>query len=243
MIDPVLAVLAGMLTIAAPCVLPMLPVVLGASVGQQDRTRPVFISLGFALAFSAVGLLFSGVSRMVGLSQESLRDLAVFMLLLFGVLMIWRAPFVWLAVRMNGLLNRVHAVGGRAGGGRAGGGRAGGGKAGGLVVGLTLGALWTPCAGPVLGAILTLVATAPGIGHAGLLLACYSLGAALPMMAIAYGGQYVTTRVGQLARRAHSTRQAFGILIILTALAMYLQYDAVVTVWLSGFYPQTGTGL
>ncbi|MES2972203.1 MAG: cytochrome c biogenesis CcdA family protein [Pseudomonadota bacterium] len=233
MIDPVLAVLAGMLTIAAPCVLPMLPVVLGASVGQQDRTRPVFISLGFALAFSAVGLLFSGVSRMVGLSQESLRDLAVFMLLLFGVLMIWRAPFDWLAVRMNGLLNRVHAVGARAGGG----------KAGGLVVGLTLGALWTPCAGPVLGAILTLVATAPGIGHAGLLLACYSLGAALPMMAIAYGGQYVTTRVGQLARRAHGTRQAFGILIILTALAMYFQYDAVVTVWLSGFYPQTGTGL
>ena len=233
MIDPILAVLAGMLTVAAPCVLPMLPVVLGASVGQRDRTRPVFIALGFALAFSIVALLFGGLSRVVGLSQESLRDFAASMLLLFGVLMIWRTPFDWLAVRMNGALNRVNAVGDQAGAG----------KLGGLVLGLTLGALWTPCAGPVLGSILTLVATTPDIGNAGLLLACYSLGAALPMMAIAYGGQYVTTRVRQFANRARGTQQAFGILVILTAIAMYFQYDAVVTVWLSNFYPQAGTGL
>lgn len=233
MIDPILAVLAGMLTVAAPCVLPMLPVVLGASVGQRDRTRPVFIALGFALAFSAVGLLFGSVSRVLGLSQESLRDFAASMLLLFGVLMIWRMPFDWLAVRMNGLLNRVNAVGDKAGAG----------KLGGLVLGLTLGALWTPCAGPVLGSILTLVATTPDIGNAGLLLACYSLGAALPMMAIAYGGQYVTTRVRQFAHRARGMQQAFGILVILTAIAMYFQYDAVITVWLSNFYPQAGTGL
>jgi cytochrome c-type biogenesis protein len=233
MIEPILAVLAGMLTVAAPCVLPMLPVVLGASVGQRDRTRPIFISLGFALAFSAAALLFGSVSRVVGLSQESLRDFAVFMLLLFGVLMIWRTPFDWLALRMNGLLNRVNAVGDQAGAG----------KLGGLVIGLTLGALWTPCAGPVLGSILTLVATTPDIGNAGLLLACYSLGAALPMMAIAYGGQYVTTRVRQFASRARGTQQAFGILVIVTAIAMYFQYDAVVTVWLSNFYPQAGTGL
>ncbi|MDB5742598.1 MAG: cytochrome biosis transrane region family protein [Polaromonas sp.] len=233
MIDPLLAVLAGMLTVAAPCVLPILPVVLGASVGQQDRLRPIFIFLGFALSFSAVGLLFGSVSRLLGLSQESLRDFAVFMLLLFGVLMVWRAPFDWLAVRMNGLLNRANTVADNAGAG----------KLGGLMLGLTLGALWTPCAGPVLGSILTLLATTPDIGNAGLLLACYSLGAALPMMAIAYGGQYVTTRVRQFAHRARGVQQAFGILVILTAIAMYFQYDAVLTVWLSNFYPQAATGL
>lgn len=233
MMDPILAVLAGMVTVAAPCVLPMLPVVLGASVGQRARTRPVFIALGFALAFSTVALIFGGLSRVVGLSQEGLRDFAASMLLLFGVLMIWRTPLDWLAVRMNGLLNRVNAVGDKAGNG----------KLGGLVLGVTLGALWTPCAGPVLGSILALVATTPDIGNAGLLLACYSLGAAVPMMAIAYGGQYVTTRVPQFANRARGMQQAFGLLVILTAIAMYFQYVAVVTVWLSNFYSQAGTGL
>jgi cytochrome c-type biogenesis protein len=233
MIDPLLAVAAGVLTVAAPCVLPMLPIVLGASVGQHERTRPVFIALGFALAFASVALLFASFSRVLGLSQETLRDAAAMMLLLFGVLMIWRTPFDWLALRMSGVLGRVNALGDNAGAG----------KLGGLVLGLTLGALWTPCAGPVLGSILTLIATTPDIGRAGLLLGLYSLGAALPMMAIAYGGQFVTTRVRQFARRAHGVQQAFGFLVVLTAIAMYFQYDAVVTVWLSNFYPQIGAGL
>lgn len=233
MINPLLAVAAGMLTVTAPCVLPMLPVVLGASVGQHDRTRPIFIALGFALSFAALALLFGSFSRVLGLSQETLRDVATFMLLLFGVLMVWRTPFDWLAMRMGRLLDRVNAVADGAGAG----------KLGGLVLGLTLGALWTPCAGPVLGSILTLVATTPDLGKASLLLACYSIGAALPMMAIAYGGQFVTTRVRRFARKAHGVQQAFGVLVIFTAIAMYLQYDAVVTVWLSNFYPQAGAGL
>jgi cytochrome c biogenesis protein CcdA len=233
MINPLLAAGAGVLTVAAPCVLPMLPVVLGASVGQQDRTRPVFIAGGFALAFSAVGLLFASFSHVLGLSHDSLRDVATFMLLLFGVLMIWQAPFDWLAVHMNGVFNRVNAVGDRAGPG----------KLGGLLLGLTLGALWTPCAGPVLGSILTLVATSPEIGQSGLLLACFSLGAALPMMVIAYGGQYASTRIRQFASKARAVRQGFGVLVILTAVAMALQWDAVITLWLSNLYPQFAAGL
>jgi cytochrome c-type biogenesis protein len=111
------------------------------------------------------------------------------------------------------------------------------------VLGLSLGALWTPCAGPVLGSILTLVATSPDIGESGLLLASFSLGAALPMLAIAYGGHYASTRVVPLARKARGLRQAFGVLVILTALAMALQWDTVITSWLSNLWPQTAAGL
>lgn len=233
MIEPLLAVLAGLLTIAAPCVLPMLPVVLGASVGQASRWRPVFIASGFALAFCVVGLLFSAASQAAGLSQETLRDAAAVMLLVFGLLMLWPHPFEWLSVRLSGVLNRVHAAGDRAGVGNA----------GGFVLGMTLGALWTPCAGPVLGSILALVATAPGTGRAALLLGCYSVGAALPMLAIAYGGQYASTRVRQLARNTRRLQQVSGVVVVLVAVAMYLQYDSLVTVWLSGIYPQARLGL
>ena len=237
MIEPVLAVLAGMLTIAAPCVLPMLPVVLGASIGQSNRWRPVFIAAGFALSFWAVGLLFSAVSQAVGLSHETLRDVAIAMLLVFGLLMLWPYPFEWLSLRLNGLLNRVNAAGDGAVT------RAGNGVLGGLLLGMTLGAVWTPCAGPVLGSILTLVATAPDTGHAALLLGFYSIGSALPMLAIAYGGQYASNRVRQFARHAQRMQRGFGVLVVLVAVAMFLQYDTLVTLWLSDFYPQSRLGL
>lgn len=233
MIDPLLAVVAGLLTVAAPCVLPMLPVVLGASVGQTSRARPAFIAVGFALAFAAVALLFSAFTSVLGLSQETLRQAAIAMLLAFGLLMLWPQPFYWLTARMNGMLNRVNAVGNQASSGNL----------GGLVLGLTLGALWTPCAGPVLGSILTLIATSPDIGQAALLLACYAAGAAVPMLAIAYGGQYATTRVRQLAHHTQRMQQAFGVVIVLVAVAMQFQWDSVATVWLSGFYPDFATGL
>ena len=89
--SPWLAVAAGMLTVGAPCVLPMLPVVLGASVSGADsaqRTRPLFIALGFALSFAAVALLFSSFTQVLGVSQEGLRRCAAVLLLVFGVVLV-----------------------------------------------------------------------------------------------------------------------------------------------------------
>lgn len=233
MTSPLLAVAAGMLTVGAPCVLPMLPVVLGASVAGHHPARPLFIALGFALAFAALGLAFASVSHVLGLTQEVLRDGAALLLLLFGVLMVWPAPAQWLAMHAGGPLRRWAALGEGAGRG----------PVGGLLVGLSLGAVWTPCAGPVLGAILTLVATEPDAGRTALLLGSYSLGAALPMLVIAYGGQFVATRLRFVARHAHRVQQVFGLLIALVALATLLQLQAGFTAWLTPFFPSLSTGL
>ena len=81
-------------------------------------------------------------------------------------------------------------------------------------MGMTLGLVWTPCAGPILASILTVVATSPAFQRGALLLLTYSVGAALPMLAIAYGGQIVTTRIGSLARVSHRLQQGFGLIII-----------------------------
>ncbi|MES2932034.1 MAG: cytochrome c biogenesis CcdA family protein [Pseudomonadota bacterium] len=232
MIEILLAIMAGMLTIAAPCILPMLPILLGASVGQTDRSRPVFIALGFVLTFSAFALLFGLVPDLLGLSPDVLRDTATAMLLGFGLLMIWPSLFQRLTMRMNGLLNAANALGERGGAG----------KFGGFVLGMTLGVVWTPCAGPVLGSILTLVATAQEPGRASLLLLCYSFGAGIPMLAIAYGGQFMSTRVRQVARYSHGIQQGFGVLVCLTALAIFFQYDILLASWLSSAFTQFQTG-
>ena len=114
---------------------------------------------------------------------------------------------------------------------------------GGFVLGTTLGLVWTPCAGPVLGSILTIVATSKDTAWASLQLVVYAIGAALPMLAIAYGGQAVTTRVRSVARVAPRLQQGFGIVVIAFALLSYFQYDTLIVAWLTGFYPNGQIGL
>ena len=231
MLELLLALLAGVLTIAAPCTLPVLPILLGASVGRNGTVRPAMIALGFVLAFSMVALLLGALTRIVDVDPSVLRSGAALLLLGFGALMIWPAPFEWLSIRLNGWPATGAVRGDRDG------------AIGGLVLGTTLGLVWTPCAGPVLGSILTLVATSRDTAWASLLLVTYAIGAALPMLGIAYGGQAVTTRVRSVARISPRLQQAFGIVVIGFALAAYFQYDTLIVARLTAFYPTGHLGL
>jgi cytochrome c-type biogenesis protein len=162
MLDLVLALLAGILTIAAPCTLPVLPILLGASVGQNGKVRPAMIALGFVLSFSAVALLLGAITKLFDFDASVLRSGAALLLLGFGALMIWPAPFEWVSIRLNGWLAHGAVRTQRDG------------VVGGFVLGTTLGLVWTPCAGPVLGSILTLVATARDTAWASLLVVTYA---------------------------------------------------------------------
>ncbi|MDT4738531.1 cytochrome c biogenesis CcdA family protein [Bradyrhizobium sp. WYCCWR 12699] len=232
MLELLFALLAGILTIAAPCTLPMLPILLGASIGRDGRLRPLMIALGFVVSFSAVALLLGALTRLLDFDPNVLREAAAILLLGFGLLMLWPTPFEWLSIRLNGWLDLGSA-----------GGAPREGALGGLILGTTLGLVWTPCAGPVLGSILTLVATSKNLAWAGTLLIAYAIGAAIPMLAIAYGGQAATTRVRSLSRITPRLQQGFGIVVIAFAVAAYFQYDTLIVAWLTGFYPTGQIGL
>lgn len=229
MLNLVLALLAGVVTVAAPCTLPMLPILLGASVGQTGKARPAMIALGFVMSFSMVALLLSAITRLFDFDPNVLRSGAAVLLLGFGLLMIWPTPFEWLSVRIGGF-------GGHSATSRQG-------VIGGFVLGTTLGLVWTPCAGPVLGSILTVIATSNDTARASLLLIVYAIGAALPMLAIAYGGQAVTTRIRSVARIAPRLQRGFGVVVIAFAFLSYFQYDTLIVSWLTGFYPNGQIGL
>jgi cytochrome c-type biogenesis protein len=233
MLSLVLALLAGIVTIAAPCTLPVLPILLGASVGHRGKLRPAAIAAGFVVAFSAVALALNAIAAIFDFDPATLHSAAAILLVGFGVLMIWPAPFEWLSIRFNGLISR--SASGSSGERE--------GVFGGFLLGTTLGLVWTPCAGPVLGSILTLVATSKDTAWASLELVTYAIGAALPMLAIAYGGQAVTTRVRSLARIAPRLQQAFGVIVIGFAVASYFQYDALLVARLTAFYPTGHLGL
>ena len=209
-----LALGAGVATVASPCILPMLPIVIGASAGQTDRRRPLFIVIGFVSCFVGVTLLFGASAKALGLDASAARQAAAFGLLLAGVLMAWPALADRVMAPFGALANPAQRLGKRAGTGLL----------GGLMLGATLGLLWAPCAGPVLAAILALVAGAQ-TGEAAPRLAAFALGAGLPMLAIAYGGQAVTTRVRALTRHTGRIRQGFGVLIVTTAVLTLTHWD------------------
>jgi cytochrome c-type biogenesis protein len=232
MLNLILALLAGLVTIAAPCTLPMLPILLGASVGQAGKIRPAMIALGFVVSFSAAALLLDAITRIFDFDPNGLRTGAAILLAGFGLLMLWPAPFEWLSLHLGGLTGGgSNAVAARRG------------NLGGFLLGTTLGLVWTPCAGPVLGSILTIVATSQDTFWAGTLLVVYAIGAAIPMLAIAYGGQAVTTRVRSIARISPRLQQGFRVIVIAFSILSYFQYDTLIVAWLTAFYPNGQFGL
>lgn len=227
MLEILLTLLAGILTIAAPCILLPLPILFGTSVNQNSKTRPLFITLGFVITFSTLALTLNFLIQSLGLSPNSLRNGASVILAIFAFFMIWPTPFEKLTLHFSGLINMA----GRSAS------KAGSSNASGLLIGIIIGIVWAPCAGPILGSILTLVARQENIVRASILLITYSIGAGIPMLAIAYGGQYATTRVRSIAKYGTRLQQIFGIVILLLAIAIYFQYDTIIQAKLLEYVP------
>jgi len=220
-----LSFLAGLFTIASPCVLPVLPILLGSSIQQRSSRRPLFIVAGFILTFASFAMLLGAVSSTIHVAQEALRNTAIALLAISGLLRIWPQPYDWLTQRLQGLGFSMPQV------------AANDSNGGGFVLGMSLGAVWTPCAGPVLASILALVVKAQDPAWSASLITLYALGAAIPMLGIVYGGQFATQRVRLLARHAEGLQKTFGVLVLATALAIYLQYDVLAYAWAANLFP------
>lgn len=226
LINTPIALLAGMLTIASPCVLPLLPVLLGTSLERSDRWRPLFVVSGFVLAFAGLGIALSLLSTLNASVHEAVRSTSIGLLALFGLVRIWPQPYDRLIARIGGPLQQLAFSAGGTGSGNV----------GGFVLGLSLGAVWTPCAGPVLASILVLAAKAQNLTQSSTLLLMFAVGAGIPMLVIAYGGQAIAARVRGLSQYTQRLQQGFGVLLILTAAAIYFQYDILAYAWISNLF-------
>ncbi|MBV9389607.1 MAG: cytochrome c biogenesis protein CcdA [Chroococcidiopsidaceae cyanobacterium CP_BM_ER_R8_30] len=241
-----LAVLAGLVTVLSPCVLPILPVLVGRSL-QSHRYGPLALVIGLIAGFATIGsLLGVTVSWFAGLASV-LRYVALALLLLVGI----NAIFPNSRYRLFSLLKEVEAVGTRLP--RPFIRRAGGssGKAlsrlqfgwlkeparvglmGEYWLGTQLGLLWTPCAGPVLASILLLAAVKHNPATAFGLLIFYGLGAAFPLLLIAYGGRYLSQSLLKLRFYTTTIQRVGGAIIVITAIAILLGWDVQIQLWLA----------
>src|SRR6266704_774454 len=105
MFQVIFAFLAGLLTIAAPCTLPLLPVLLGTSLGKKSKFRPVFIVLGFVVVFTLAALILSLLARYAGFDANIVRNIGILILAIFGILLIWSKPFELVAIKLTPLIS------------------------------------------------------------------------------------------------------------------------------------------
>ncbi|HYF05958.1 MAG TPA: cytochrome c biogenesis protein DipZ [Patescibacteria group bacterium] len=217
MIEILLSFVAGVLTILAPCIILPLPIIFGSSIGQSHKLRPVMIALGFTATFTLLTVFLFYLTQAFGFSDEHKRLIGVILLALFGLVLIFPSGFEKFAGRFTGLFTKASAIASGSGQGLW----------GGLVTGVIIGLVWAPCAGPLIAPVLALILQQKELDTAFLRMFAFALGAGIPMMLIAYGGQALTTKIKGLARYSSTLQAIFGGILIVLAASIYFQYDTV----------------
>lgn len=167
-----LSFLAGVLSILSPCVLPLVPILVGTAI-TTHRYGPYALAFGLAISFTAVGVFISTIGASIGIDQEVFRHVAALFLITFGVVLVsstLQEKFANLTAGIGGsgndLLNKISTES----------------LSGQFVLGLLLGVVWSPCVGPVLGATITLASQGENLSHVTLVMALFGFGAGLPLI-------------------------------------------------------------
>jgi cytochrome c biogenesis protein CcdA len=174
--SPFLAFVAGILSILSPRVLPILPIVLGTAASRHPW-GPLALAAGLSMSFVAIGLFVATVGHAIGLDAERLRYVAATLVVLLGAVLL-----------LPPLQARLAAAAGPIGNWADGRMAAGGtdGLAGQFWIGLLLGAVWSPCVGPTLGAASLLAAEGNDLAQVALTMLAFGIGAALPLLALGW---------------------------------------------------------
>ncbi len=204
------AFVAGAGTALSPCVLPVLPVALSAG-ATGGRRRPIGVATGLALSFTFATVALVHVIDALGLPDDLLRTLAIAVLLVFGLSLI--VPFAGARVEalLSGLIGRVPVRGAN-----------GRGFWSGMLVGMSLGLVYAPCAGPILAGVITVSASQAFTAGRLAVAFAYGAGSALALCLVMLGGRRLTSR---LARRGVHLQVAMGAVMVLVAVAMLASLD------------------
>jgi cytochrome c biogenesis protein CcdA/thiol-disulfide isomerase/thioredoxin len=208
------AFIGGTMTILSPCILPVVPFVIGSATGP-GRRRIAGILIGFGLTFMATTVVFAAALAHAGLTTDRLRLGAAVLLGLFGFTLVVPAAGRWFerhATTFSELGTKATRRGPVSGLGR------------GLVLGAAIGLVWAPCVGPIMAAVLaSAVAAGPSV-DAVLIAVAYVAGVSVPLLALAVAGRRTTRAIGngQIAARL---QRVFGVAMLVAALTIATRLD------------------
>lgn len=206
-----LSLAAGSLTTLSPCVFPILPLVLGGAV-QSNRLAPLAMGSGMAISFALIGLVIGALGPALGIDSDNVRIFGALLLIVFGLVMLVPVLNQRFTEWMLPIASSANAASSRLDGGSLGGA---------FLLGGVLGLVWSPCSGPLLASALTLVASEGGASRGALILGLFGIGAAIPLVAVAYASRKGFSRArGWVLGRIDAIKKAFGVVILITGVAI-----------------------
>jgi len=226
--------LAGALSTLSPCVLPIIPIVLGTA-STAHRYGPLALAGGMSLSFAVLGTAFAYFGTAVGFPPNLGRDIGAVLLGLFGVVLLssylqgrFAAATAGLGSRADGLLSRLQPSG----------------LMGQVLVGAVLGLVWSPCAGPTLGAAIGLASQGQELGPIMVLMGLFGIGASLPLLAVGWlGRRALGAGRGAMLRAGQFGKMALGGVFVVIAVALLTGYDQHLEAWLVEHSPDWLTAL
>lgn len=251
--------LAGMVTILLPCILPLVPVVVGVSISGRSKLRPLFTVLGMVVSFVLFTFLLLVVLNQFIELADYIRIGTFDVLFLFGIGFLTQSRMLrgaggilgglffmqkgWLAVAVGAVVGLfVMEIAGQIASRLQQTGLSVQNKTreslgadspvSAFIIGMTLGLVWVPCAGPALGFALTLVRDQPGL-MAATALTSYALGTAVPLLLVGYGGQAAVHSVRALTKYTGIVKMVSGVLLLVTAIALQLNLFQELQVWIA----------
>ena len=221
-----LAFVAGLLTALSPCVLPLLPLVMGSA--ARNPYGPTALAAGFVTTFTMIGVLLASLGTALGLSDTIVRSISAAVLVTAGVLMIshrlldlagrWLSPLASSSARLSA--------------------RAGDGIGAQFFVGALLGGVWSPCVGPTLGAALGLATRSDTLPQAAAIMAAFGLGSATLLLAAGYASRVVIGQRLRLLQAGATGRIVFGIVLVMVGASVGSGLDKVIEALVLARLPQ-----
>lgn len=230
----ILAFLAGLFSILSPCVLPLVPIVFASSL-TAHRYGPAALAAGLSLSFVAIGLFIATVGFSLGLNSEHFRSVAGFIMLMLGFLLLsqfLQDRFTLLVTPLSNAFNSWFKPAATSGVWSQ------------FGVGLLLGAVWSPCVGPTLGAASVLASQGKDLPDVAITMIVFGLGAALPLLILS---QIAQSRFNKARQSLFSTsrigKKMMGAVLLLLGILIISGLDKTLEAYLVDISPDWLTRL
>lgn len=200
-----LSFLAGVLSTLSPCVLPLVPILMG-SAASTHRYGTFALVGGLMLSFTLIGVVLGSLGGSIGLEQDTLRVVGGVLLILLGAVLVSS----WLQERFSATVSRLGVGQGMLARFNL------SGLHGQFLLGLLLGIVWSPCVGPTLGVAVTLASQGQALAQVAAVMLIFSLGAGLPLLAIGMlSRQALGKWRGRMMDAGQKAKKVFGVALLL----------------------------